>query len=73
MVPLVEISNATVFRGTTRVFESFNLTLNQGQNTAVLGPNGCGKTTLLKLLTRDLYPVVALSEPGDSVQVSFSS
>ncbi|MEE2805205.1 MAG: ATP-binding cassette domain-containing protein [Pseudomonadota bacterium] len=66
MVPLVEISNATVFRGTTRVFESFNLTLNQGQNTAILGPNGCGKTTLLKLLTRELYPVV---QPGARVRI----
>ena len=66
MVPLVEILNATVFRGDTRVFQSFNLSLNQGQNTAILGPNGSGKSTLLKLLTRELYPVV---EPGAKIRI----
>ena len=57
--PLLEIANATVWRGTTRVFKDFSLSVAQGEHTAILGPNGAGKTTLLKLLTRHLYPVVA--------------
>lgn len=56
--PLIEIRDATVFRGSTRVFHHFSLNLEQGCNTAILGPNGAGKTTLLKILTRELYPVV---------------
>jgi len=55
-LPLLEIRDATVFRGDTRVFDRFSLTLWQGQNTAILGPNGSGKTTLLKVLARELYP-----------------
>jgi len=66
MVPLIEIRDATVFRGSTRVFHHFTLNLEQGCNTAVLGPNGAGKTTLLKILTRELYPVV---REGASVQI----
>lgn len=56
-VPLIEIHNATVWRGSTRVFHDFSLTLEQHERVAVLGPNGSGKTTLLKLINRELYPV----------------
>jgi iron complex transport system ATP-binding protein len=55
--PLIEIHNATVWRGTTRVFQDFSLTVNQHERVAILGPNGSGKTTLLKLINRELYPV----------------
>ena len=56
---IIEIKNATVYRGDTKVFEDFSLVIERGQSTAILGPNGAGKTTLLKLLSCELYPVVA--------------
>ncbi|MEJ2419866.1 MAG: ATP-binding cassette domain-containing protein [Exilibacterium sp.] len=58
MPPLLDIRNATVFRGENRVFNGLSIRVEQGENLAILGPNGCGKTTLLKLLGRELYPVV---------------
>jgi len=57
--PLIEIHNATVWRGTTRVFCDFSLRIPLHQRVAVLGPNGSGKTTLLKMINRELYPVAA--------------
>lgn len=56
--PLIDIHNATIYRGSTRVFDGLNLQVGQGEQVAVLGPNGCGKTTLLKTINRELYPVV---------------
>ena len=57
MANLIEIKNATVYRGQNCVFDRFSLTIPLNCNTAILGPNGAGKSTLLKLLFRDLYPV----------------
>jgi iron complex transport system ATP-binding protein len=56
---LVEIENATVYRGDTRVFSGLSLDIATGVSTAVLGPNGAGKSTLLQLIAHDLHPVVA--------------
>ena len=53
---LIEIHDATIWRGTTQVFEHLNLDIEQHERVAILGPNGCGKTTLLKTLNRELYP-----------------
>ncbi len=54
---LIEFYNATIWRGSTRVFDSLNLTIPQHERIAILGPNGSGKTTLLKTINRELYPV----------------
>jgi len=56
-VPLVEIRNATLWRGSTCVFENLDLVVRQHERIAIVGPNGSGKTTLLKAINRELYPV----------------
>lgn len=56
-VPLVEMRNATIWRGSTCVFENLDLIIEQHERVAIVGPNGCGKTTLLKAINRELYPV----------------
>ena len=66
MQKILEISNATVYRGVTRVFEDLSLEIALGSNTAILGPNGAGKSTLLKMLSRELYPV---ARDGSSVRL----
>jgi len=55
--PLIDIRNATIWRGDTRVFENLTLSIARHERVAVLGPNGSGKTTLLKTINRELYPV----------------
>jgi iron complex transport system ATP-binding protein len=66
MSKILEIRNATIYRGGNLVFERLNLTIEQGRHTAILGPNGAGKTTLMKLLARDVYPVL---QEGSAVRI----
>ena len=56
-MPLVEIRNATIWRGSTCVFRDLDLVIRQHERIALVGPNGSGKTTLLKAINRELYPV----------------
>jgi iron complex transport system ATP-binding protein len=63
---LIEIHDATIWRGSTRVFEHLTLNIEQDERVAILGPNGCGKTTLLKTINRELYPVAT---PGTYLRV----
>jgi len=63
---LIEIQNATIWRGTTCVFDGLNLEIAQHERVAIVGPNGAGKTTLLKVVNRELYPVV---QDGSSLRI----
>ncbi|MGV8960124.1 MAG: ABC transporter ATP-binding protein [Stenotrophomonas sp.] len=56
-VPLIELDQACVVRGQVRVLHELDLRIDQGQHTAILGPNGCGKSSFIKLITRELYPL----------------
>ena len=45
-------------RGGKVVLDDFNLRIHANEHVAILGPNGCGKSTLIKTITRECYPVV---------------
>ena len=45
-------------RGGKIVLDDFTLCVRTSEHVAVLGPNGCGKSTLIKTITRECYPVV---------------
>ncbi len=51
--PRLELRNVSVSYGDTRVLDGVNWTLGAGQHCNIAGPNGCGKTTLLSLVTGD--------------------
>jgi iron complex transport system ATP-binding protein len=64
--PLIELRNITVMRGSNIALQDLSLTIEEGEHVAILGPNGCGKSTLIKTITRECYP---LARAGSSVGI----
>lgn len=53
---LVEIHDMSFYRGARPIYKNMNLTVPKGKVTAIMGPSGIGKTTLLKLIGGQLKP-----------------
>ncbi|PXY95068.1 phospholipid ABC transporter ATP-binding protein MlaF [Frischella perrara] len=53
---LVEIHDMSFYRGSRPIYKNMNLTVPKGKVTAIMGPSGIGKTTLLKLIGGQLKP-----------------
>ena len=53
---LIEIRDLKYSRGPRAIFDGLNLSIKRGEITAIMGPSGTGKTTLLRLITRQLIP-----------------
>jgi iron complex transport system ATP-binding protein len=60
------MSRVSVMRGTRVVLHELDLRIGVGEHVAILGPNGCGKSTLIKTIHRELYP---LPRDGSSLKL----
>jgi len=52
----IEVDSLSFSRGDRTIFRNINLRLERGKITAIMGPSGTGKTTLLKLIGGQLTP-----------------
>ena len=55
--PLVEIRNLSFFRGDRMIFDDIDMDIESGKVTAIMGPSGTGKTTLLRLIGGQIKPL----------------
>jgi iron complex transport system ATP-binding protein len=62
----LSMRNVDVARGQKVVLQDVNLKMATGEHVAILGPNGCGKSTLIKAMTCECYPIV---RPGMEMKV----
>jgi iron complex transport system ATP-binding protein len=63
---LLDLRNIRVLRGQKIALDDFSLRVGAEEHVAVLGPNGCGKSTLIKTITRECYPV---ARPDSSMSI----
>jgi iron complex transport system ATP-binding protein len=54
----LSMRNVDIARGQKVVLRDVNLAIATGEHIAILGPNGCGKSTLIKAMTCECYPIV---------------
>src|SRR5437870_11370076 len=64
--PLLSLAHVTVMRGDRAALEDVSLRIEAGEHVCILGPNGCGKSTLIKTITRECYP---LAREGSSMAI----
>lgn len=55
-MPLIEIRDLHFYRGDRAIFKGVDLDIYRGKITAIMGPSGTGKTTLLRLIGGQLAP-----------------
>jgi len=66
---LLALKNVTVVRGENfaqPALDGVSLEIGSGEHVCILGPNGCGKSTLIKTITRECYPV---AREGSSISI----
>jgi len=63
---LLSFKRVTVMRGDRAGLEDVTLEIASGEHICILGPNGCGKSTLIKTITRECYPLV---REGSSISI----
>ena len=66
---LLSLEHVTVLRGTREqlpALDDISLQIASGEHVCILGPNGCGKSTLIKTITRECYP---LAREGSSISI----
>jgi iron complex transport system ATP-binding protein len=62
----LELRRVNVARGDRVVLHDVNLNIRAGEHVAIMGPNGCGKSTLILTMTCQIYPMV---QPGMHVRI----
>ncbi len=55
-MPLIKIRDLHFYRGDRAIFDGVDIDIHEGKITAIMGPSGTGKTTLLKLIGGQLRP-----------------
>ncbi len=73
---IVEAKQVTFAYGTgespaTEVVRDFSAAIHRGDKVGIIGPNGCGKTTLLNLLLGNLNPHEGTVKHGARLQVAY--
>lgn len=67
----IELRNISKGYGNKQLINDFTYIVLKNQRLGIIGPNGCGKSTLIKLITGVLEPDAGEIEIGDTIQIGY--
>lgn len=68
---VIEANKVNYSLGQKKLIHDFSLLLTRGDKLGIIGPNGCGKTTLVRLLLGELKPDSGEIKQGTSLSVAY--
>jgi ABC transport system ATP-binding/permease protein len=68
---VVKADNVSFGYGSSSIVGDFSTVIMKGDRVGILGPNGCGKTTFLRLLLGELQPETGIIRLGTNLQISY--
>ena len=67
----IALSNVDKNFGFKKIFDSFDLEIMSGEKVGLIGPNGCGKSTLFTLITKEEVPSSGIVTTRKGAKVGF--
>lgn len=67
----IELHNVSKGYGDKKLIKDFTYIVLKNQRLGIIGPNGCGKSTLMKLITGVIEPDAGEVEIGDTIQIGY--
>ncbi len=68
---VLHVKKLSMAFGEKKLFEDLNFLLQKKERLFVIGPNGCGKSTLIKLILGKLQPTAGRIEAGYNVEIGY--
>jgi ATP-binding cassette subfamily F protein 3 len=68
---VLSVRDLSMAFGDKRLFDDLNFLIKKKQRVLLIGPNGCGKSTLIKLILNKLEPTSGVIEAGYNVEVGY--
>ena len=68
---VAELKNVGLHLGGRQLIDGFSATLLRGDKVGLIGPNGCGKTSLLKLILGEMEPTSGSVRRGTRIEVAY--
>ncbi len=68
---VIEAKGISFSYGENNILQNFSTTLLRGDRIGIIGPNGCGKSTLIKLLLQELEPQKGIVRTGTRLDAAY--
>jgi len=69
--PLLQLENADIGYGEKVIINKASLSITPGDRIGLLGPNGTGKSTLIKVLAAEMQPLTGKFQTADALNIGY--